>query len=184
MASIVYVGGVHSVGKSTILQRVKSRGLIDYEFVGFSLEMAKLAGTSSDNLNGLPYNQRVTLVNEVYNNIFFSGKDIIVDSHYSVLSEDPMPIRFEIGVPERHIKNFAGFVLFEARLETICKRRIKDNETATRKDKIAIELETGIERLFAQYITRLAGKRLYIIGASRCIERICEDFEEITRKIG
>ena len=72
MASIVYVGGVHSVGKSTILQRVKSRGLIDYEFVGFSLEMAKLAGTSSDNLNGLPYNQRVTLVNEVYNNIFFS----------------------------------------------------------------------------------------------------------------
>ena len=95
-----------------------------------------------------------------------------------------MPIRFEIGVPERHIKNFAGFVLFEARLETICKRRIKDNETATRKDKIAIELETGIERLFAQYITRLAGKRLYIIGASRCIERICEDFEEITRKIG
>lgn len=184
MANVVYVGGVHSIGKSTILKRVESRGSVDYELVRFSLEMARLAGTSPDNLNGLPSNQRVALVDKVYNDIVFSGNDVIVDGHYSVVNDGRLPIRFDIGIPTRYIKRFAGFILLEARPEIIRHRRIKDSETAIRKNQVAIELETGIERLFAEYITRLAGKRLFIVDASTGIERICANFEKIAKRIG
>lgn len=183
MVNIIYVGGVHSVGKSTTLRKIKFRGLIDYNFVGFSFEMAKLAGISPDDLNELPRNQRKTLVNKIYNNIFSVGKDTIVDNHYSVLSGDPTQIRFETGIPEAYIKNFTGFVLLEANLETIYERRIKDNEVLLRKNKKAIELEVNIERLFAQYITECADKTLVIINTSTNIEKVCEDFEEIIKKI-
>jgi len=123
------------VGKSTILKRVKFRKIIDYKVLSFSSEMAKLSGISPDNLNELPDNQHIFLVNKVYSSISSEKEDIILDDHYSILERNPTLIRFETGIPEEYIKYFTNFVLFEADFETILKRRIKDNETPIRRNK-------------------------------------------------
>lgn len=174
----IYVGGIHGVGKSTIFQKTRRKiEECDYEILHYSSLMLSVAGnvSSLDDLNSLPYEQRLNIRDKIYKEISSSKKNVVLDSHYSLLiMKGDVPDRFEFGIPETFINNITGFVLIEADSGSVYQRRSKMPGKRRVLSKPLIELELTVERGFAQLACKLEKKDLFVIDNSEDIESACD----------
>ncbi|MBI4015839.1 MAG: AAA family ATPase [Candidatus Aenigmarchaeota archaeon] len=188
MVDAVWIGGVHAVGKSTI---IKGADLLGRDVVSVSKEMVRYAnqyGITNDMLNRLPYDERARVGDETFKAIARANRKVIVDSHYTILIMDgTMPRSWEMGIPDWLAKNhITGYLLVEAAPEQVLARRVADHSDAGErrsKDLAVVEYELHMERRAAEYYSNAAGLQLHVIQNTGSVEQAQREFSDALRSV-
>lgn len=179
---LIYVGGIHAVGKGTLVENVDIPG---FKVVNYSEEMIKRSNKDSNNrLNLIPYEERLRIRDEIYKSLMLSTDDLILDSHHSVLvMRGEFPDRFEFGIPDYFLSYITSFVLIEAKSDVVLDRRKKDAQYRRVVDQKIIEMELLIEREFAELVSVKSERELSVIDNSGDLTKAIREFESIIKRI-
>ncbi|MBI4015724.1 MAG: hypothetical protein HY362_03330 [Candidatus Aenigmarchaeota archaeon] len=178
---VVFLGGVHGVGKGTALSKADTKGLV---VKGFSDVMKGLiAGESKDSLNKKSYEERRIMVEGVYNILLDIGSPgVIIDSHFTMPIRDPQGIgveRWEVGLPARYIPYVTDFVVVTADESQVYSRRAGDPAGRRITTRHLISEELANELSGGRAAAGLSGRSLVVVDNNQTPEEAGAQLTEI-----
>ena len=178
---VVFLGGVHGVGKGTALGKADTTGLAAE---GFSDVMKDLvAAMDKNSLNRRNYEERRKMVSEVYDILLgMEPPGVIIDSHFTLPIRDAQGIgieRWEVGLPAQYIPHVTDFVVVTADESQVYSRR--DGDPAGRRitTKPLIDEELANELSGGKAAAGLSGRSLSIVDNSQTPEEAGRQLTEI-----
>ncbi|MDY0385975.1 MAG: AAA family ATPase [Methanolobus sp.] len=156
--------GVRGVGKSTIINRIRSR-IPDIKFVSGSNLLHEMMGEDYRNFEYLPEEEKYAL--RIKLNCLLQARqkdeayDLVVDSHLTVFNLKTHVI--DTIFTEKDFAFYTDIILLDSYPEKIHDHRIRDLSKKRIIDKEIIAKELDFERRIASEISEKYGIKLHVI---------------------
>lgn len=163
--SMIFIAGIHGVGKSYFIDKVKQRKHIDVYTASKLIEEYKRCTFLSDKkIKDIPNNQKALLEALRYKGLL--GKNILLNGHFCLLDENGSVIR--INKNTYFDLNISSIVLLTEDVDIVVRRRRE-------RDGLDICIEStekfqNEEKNYAKEIAELLGVPLYINQGEKGIE--------------
>ena len=162
MTRTLYLGGVKGVGKTTVMDKALTCYDHFVKIAKCSEVMAHIAGmTSVECLDSMNPDFRESVRKQAHEYFFDQCCDMIIDGHYMIPYEDGT---YEKPFQHDYAERIAAFVVIEADVDSIYRRRCNDFHLKRRKLCVeTIKNELEMELLLAKELSEIYDKPLFVI---------------------
>ncbi|MDG2432540.1 ATP-binding protein [Flavobacterium sp.] len=149
MKNIIFIGGIHGVGKGTICKKITSNTTLSHVTASEMLKWNEISD-SENKLVANIYTTQERLINGL-NNLIKKDKQYLLDGHFCLLNSEGFPVRIDEGTFDKINPKAIAIVIDD--IEKISKR------LETRDDKIYdIKILSELQQMEIEYAKYLSKK--------------------------